>query len=136
MSFVFKKLNTKHVTQRDMILFGQPYDKEKYLGGVRRFTDFSYDDYEALLNLGVIDPDDCQNQAPSVFAIAGFLRDHPNFCAHGYAVSPDRDDYRVSLEGVECNGEYSLEDVWDMCSVFLYPDELIISPGLIRCWFD
>ena len=129
-------LNTKNVNQRDMILFNQPYDDGQYLGGIRRFRELSKEDYDGLLSLGVIDPMDRQNDAPPINEIMAFIEEHPNFYAHGYAVSPKRDDYRVSLEGVECDGEYSLEDVIDFFRVFRYPDEYDVMDGKIYCWYD
>lgn len=130
------ELNKKNVNQRDLILFDEPYTEEHYCGGCRRFDGVNYDDCVELLNLGVIDPEDQQNEAPPVEDIVKFLKNHPNFKAHGYAISPKRDDYRVSFEGVECGKHYTLEDVWDFFELFTYPDELSVGRDGMRCWFD
>lgn len=130
------KLNTKNVNQRDLVLFGEAYDESRYCGGIRRFEGVSYADCQELLNLTVIDPKGRQNNAPTAEEIVGFLKDHPGFTAHGYAVSPKRDDYRVSFEGVECGEGYDLQDVWDFFDVFPYPDEYSVTPEGICCWYD
>lgn len=129
-------LNKANVHQRDLVLFHEPYDESKYPGGVRRYDGISYADCKELYDLKVLDPEERQNAAPSVREIVEFLKRHPNFRAHGYAVSPKRNDYRVSIEGVECGSGYDLEDVWDFFRVFEYPDELSVTEEGMRCWFD
>ena len=130
------KLKTENVNQRDLVLFSEPFVDDCYVGGIRRFEGVSYDDCQELYRLCVLDPTDRQNSAPCVKDIVEFLRAHPNFRAHGYAVSPKREDYRVSFEGVSCNKNYTLEDVWDFFDLFTYPDELRIDKDGIYCWFD
>ena len=130
-------LNKQKVNDRDMILFNELYDEQKYsMGGIRKIESILFEDYVDLLRVGAIDPYDRQNDAPCADEIMKFVWAHPNFYAFGYAVSPQRDDYRVSIEGVACTEEYSLQDVWDFFEVFPYPDELTIQKGLLRCWYD
>ena len=130
------ELNREHVDQRDLIIFNEPYNSEKYLGGIRRFHELGADEIEELLGLGVLDLEDAQNRAPTAGEIFEFVREHPNFYAHGYTVSPERDDYRVTFEGVECTDAYTWEDMWAFHRVFAYPDELEITPEHVRCWYD
>lgn len=122
--------------QRDQIVFGENYNSEKYMGGIRRFDYLNAEDLNKLLNLGLADPDEQQNEAPTTKEISNFLNNHQNFWAHGYVVSPERDDYRVSLEGVECGSDYDLSDVQDFFSLFKYPDEVIVEKTGMYCWFD
>ena len=124
------------VNHRDMILFDELYDEEKYFGGIRSFDGVNYDDFRELLSSNLIDPEDAQNYAPTAGEIGEFLREHPNFTAHGYAVSPMRDDYRISFEGVSCELEYSKEDMLDFVNLFRLADEFTIEPGSLYCWFD
>lgn len=131
------KLNLHKTNERDRILFNELYDEKKYsMGGIRRIESISFEDYVDLLWIGAIDPKDRQNSAPTAEEIMKFVGAHPNFYAFGYAVSPLRDDCRVSIEGVACTEEYSLQDVWDFFDVFPYPDELTVQEGLLRCWYD
>lgn len=129
-------LNREHVNQRDLVLFGEPYNKSKYMGGCRRFEYADADDLQELFNLNVISEEDQQNEAPTAGAILEFLKKHRNFWAHGYAISPERGDYRVSLEGVECGEDYDLSDIQDFFSLFKYPDELQVEASGVYCWYD
>lgn len=131
-----RNLDRGCIDERDYVLFHEDYRPDKYSGGIRRFEDLSYRDYEELLYLNVIDPDDRQNLAPTAKEIAEFLRSHPDFRAHGYAVSPERGDYRVSLEGVCCTEEYSLQDVIDFFELFKDPDEIKVEKNCLSCWYD
>ena len=130
------KLDTGNAKQRDLILFGEPYDEAKYLGGIRCFEEVTAEDIEELLHLNVIDPEETQDNSPSTTEILEFLQRHPNFTAHGYAVSRDRGDYSVTLEGVACAGPYDMEDVWDFCSWFKFADEFEIAEYGMYCWYD
>ena len=132
----FYDLNKDHADQRDLVLFHEPYDESKYGGGVRDFDGLTYRGCQQLLELHVIDPGETQNDSPSVGEIAEFLKKHPNFTAHGYAVSRERDDYRVSFEGVECGEGYTLSDVQDFFSLFKYPDSLTVDEHGMYCWYD
>ena len=129
-------LNTGNVNQRDLILFSEPYDEKNYHGGIRRFESLSWLDLEELFRLNVVDGEDRQNCSPSVQEVREFMKEHPIFKAHGYAVSPKRDDYRVSIEGVQCGSGFDLDDVVAFFTVFHDPDELSVDRDGIYCWFD
>jgi hypothetical protein len=55
---------------------------------------------EKLVDEKFIDPNGCQNRSPSTMEFLNFVRSHPSAKVHGYAVSPYRDDYRFSIEGL------------------------------------
>ncbi len=84
--------------RRDEIIFGE-YDEKKYLGGIRNFH-CPRETIIGLLNEGFIDPDECQNYSPFVKDFLEYTKDLNNVEFECYAVSPKRDDYRVSIEGV------------------------------------
>lgn len=60
--------------KRDQIIFGEPYNKNKYPGGCRSFDELTLDQIEKLDNLGILNLDECQNEAPSVGEMIDFLR--------------------------------------------------------------
>ena len=122
--------------QRDRILFGERYESKKYSGGIRYFDDLDYDRLKTLLDQKLADLEEQHNCAPEIGEIAEFLDKHKNFTAHGYAVSPERDDFRVSLEGVECGDEYSKQDMLDFVELFRFADEFSIDDTGMYCWFD
>ena len=129
-------LNRSNANSRDLILFDEPYDEEKYSGGIRSFDHMTYRDYCNLVRLNVIEESDRQNLAPEASKIARFLKMHPQFRAHGYAVSKKRVDYRVSIEGVSLVGDYTMQDVEDFLKLFKEADEIQIDPIGLYCWFD
>lgn len=73
---------------------------ETFTGGAGFFGPVDAAGLAALLDGKWLDPDDRQNAAPSAWDIFQFVCDHPGTYAQGYAVTPDREDYRVSLETV------------------------------------
>ena len=88
------------VKRRDEIIFGN-YDESRYmLGGCVRF-DAPAEKIKQLANEGFIDPQENQNASPTteefINAVSGY-EDWVEFEA--YAISPDRDDYRITIEGV------------------------------------
>lgn len=94
-----KNMN-KNVLLRDQIL--APYFTDKtYLGGVRSFAKLSSKIAQELLTHKFADPEDRQNDSPTFIEFVEFMCGHPEFKAHGYAVSKERPDYRITIEGLE-----------------------------------
>ncbi len=95
MDFVFNK----DIEKRDRIIFGK-YRPEEYYGGIRRFENLGIERLEYLFKNRFIDPEDCQNLAPSAQEFLDFMRKYPFWEAHGYVVEAKRPDYRISIEGI------------------------------------
>lgn len=84
---------------RDKILFGG-YEPSKYYGGIRR-TNASATTVRELYDLGFIDPYDSQNDSPTAIEFLNVIEgDDDNVMFEVYAVSPDREDYRITIEGI------------------------------------
>ena len=123
--------------RRDMLLFGETYDEKKYFGGVRRFDSLDVQTASKLLNNGFVDPDENQNGSPTASEIIDFCLEYPdNWTIHGYAVSPKRDDCRVTFEGVASNAELSIEEITDFVTLFRFADEFSIGDNGAWCWYD
>ena len=91
---------------------------------------------EELVARNFIDLEEQQNDAPTVREILEFMRKHPTFTAHGYAIDKSRDDYRVSIEGVMAT-DFSVEkDLFAFIELFRFADEFDVSPEQLYCWFD
>ena len=97
----------KDYVMRDEIIFGS-YDKEKYLGGIRRTT-VPYSVMRTLFKLGFVDANESQNNSPTT---QEFLELASRVCGKRnddetsiefeiYTVSPNRDDYRITIEGMD-----------------------------------
>jgi len=106
------------------------------LGGIERFTGLDIGRLDALISLGHADPAERHNLAPSIWAFRDFLAAHPRFTAHGYTVSPDRPDYRMSLEGVELLGEPTDIELIAFNKNFIDADDKIVSHSRLYCWYD
>lgn len=98
----------KNVELRDKIIFGK-YEPEKYSGGHRPFR-CSYETMKALVDNNFIEPDECQNYSPYTKDFMDILDgiDGVEFIA--YAISPDRSDYRVTIEGADVDIEENDHD--------------------------
>jgi len=70
-------------------------------GGVAHFDGLDATGLAVLLEERFVDPDDRQNASPTVWEIFRFLCSHPTVRAAGYVVSPDREDYRTSIEAIK-----------------------------------
>ena len=77
------------------------------------------------------------NECPGVTEIfLPFLRRNPTFTAHGYVISEERDDTRVTIEGLEKDGTLTKEELIDFAMTFRYADEFELSDDYARCWYD
>ena len=129
------KLN-KDIKRRDELIFGK-YSPEGYLGGIKRFGGLTLDKLETLLKEKFADPDEAQNASPTIAEFRDFLLDYPSYTAHGYAVSDDRSDYRVTIEGVGKTGGYdSAEELEAFISMFRCADEFMADRDGMFCWYD
>ncbi|MGG1516380.1 hypothetical protein ABE504_13255 [Paenibacillus oryzisoli] len=80
-------------------------DWEDKMNRVIKFEPCQVDILESLVNQKFINPQDRQNNSPTVKEILEFMRKHPALFVYGYAVSPKRRDFRISLEGLAVNQE-------------------------------
>ena len=126
----------KDVQKRDTIIFGA-YEPAKYTGGLRLFTALDVNTLGKHIDEGFADPRERQNEAPSIKRIYSFMRQYPEYRAHGYAVEAERPDYRISLEGVEKQGGYAdRKELSDFCRLFGNADEFNADAAEMYCWFD
>lgn len=95
-----KKLTDK-ANERDRIIWGEDFDEDEYSGGTRHFTDISVETAQLLIDRGYLDPEDRQNCSPTAQEIIDFINcstDSRDWWLSGYAVSPARDDFRVTID--------------------------------------
>jgi len=67
-----------------------------------------------------------------------FMYEHPGkFCVDGYIVSPERFDYRVSIDAIHSilGTEYDEKDKYDFILMFRNADFFEINNGLYA-WYD
>lgn len=124
-------------SERDNIL--SKFFSRSYSGGIRSFSNVDVDTVKKLFELNFIDPNESQNSSPTTKEIFDFMVDWPECTVHGYAVSKDRRDYRVSFEGIECDDPELLSDadfMRDFTNLFRNADSFDLTKTRAYCWFD
>ena len=87
---------------RDEIIFGEPFNRKEYFGGVRQFEKLTADQIDQLEKNDIINYGDKQNDAPTAREIINFVKKYPDeVTALGYVVSPYRKDFRITFTGVD-----------------------------------
>ena len=129
-------LNTD-IKRRDELIFKDGFQFERYsCGGIRYFKDLTLDTLKSLKRENFLDASDAQNSSPTIQEFMEFMDEHPGFTAHGYAVIDSRSDYRVSIEGLEKDGDISRDDLVDFVDMNRWADKLNVSDNWLRCWYD
>lgn len=90
-----------------------------------------------LLKEKLIDPEENQNGSPTTKEFFDFMKKYPQFLALGYVISKDRDDARISIEGIENDG--SAVDAGTMQAFieeYRFADEFICRGNQLYAWWD
>lgn len=107
-----------------------------YAAGIIPFEWLALEDLETLFEGKFIDPEDRQNEAPTAGEFLEFMRKHPHVFAHGYAASPERSDYRITIEGLMAHKAYLTPQAFEEFIIFCrHADELELGDHL-RSWWD
>ena len=94
-------LTKKQIKERDGIIFGDVLpDWAKREGDVIHFQNLNAEELQQLVDKKYIELDENQNDSPSTEEFLDFMKKYPATTTHGYVVAPDRDDARVTLEGL------------------------------------
>jgi len=120
-------------SERDEIL-GIP--SSYALGGIEKFSGLDIGRLDALMSAGHADPLERQNDAPSTAEFRNFLAANPRFTVHGYVVSPDRHDYRLSIEGAQLDMDPTPQERAAFVAMFSFADEFVATDDRLYCWYD
>lgn len=126
----------RNAEQRDKLL-GLPceWSAGRGAGGIRRFDFIDIRTLRELIESKYIDPLDNHNNSPRVEEIFEFMSKYPVVRAQGYAVSPFRSDYRVSLDTLSVPKRFvprSLkQEFFSFCAT---ADEITAKPRLYAWW--
>ncbi len=132
------KLN-RDIARRDKLIFGG-YDQSKYCGGVRRF-ECNVDLMNQLIKEGFADPDECQNDSPFIKDFMDTVDGDESVRFECYAVDVNRDDCRVTIEGIRA---YIPDTDYDRINLYVeqfrYADEFTFEHQgdcfYLRAWWD
>ena len=127
-------LNTD-ANARDQILFGEDFDKSKYIGGIRPFENLPTATMKQLLELNFATEEDVQNNMPCIKELMEYAATHENVTFNGYAVSPKRDDYRISIEAI-MQDFTTVKDRDDFTEMFRLADEFKVYETQGYAWYD
>lgn len=107
----YRNFLSKQAKERDKIIFGK-YDPNAYMGGIRNFENLSAATLRKLVDLGFADPEDKQNDAPTLGELLDFAEYYgpESYVFGGYVVSPKRSDCRVSINSIEFIAEHFDDD--------------------------
>ena len=95
------------------------------------FEGLSAETLATLVEEGFADPDDTQNNSPSIGEFLEYMQAHPKVTAHGYIVGKERSDARVSIEGLH-SGTADAEEQIEFLEWNRGADEL----NRHRSWWD
>ena len=115
-------------TKRNNIIWGS--DDGPTGNDIKSFETMDPTTLRELVELGFADPDDTQNYSPSIAEFLELSEIFPGMEFIGYAVSPDRADCRVSVEGFRAPFSYGLVNRTHGA------DEFDVSADEIRAWWD
>lgn len=125
---------TLSAEMRDQIIFGEPIDWGQRPNGIEHFSNLDIATLKQLNDLGYLNLKLRQNDSPTIGQFMEFMKEYPAVKCHGYVVSPFRNDYRVSIEGLECYTD--LSDIQDDFEQFNNADEFEASDERLYCWYD
>lgn len=127
------KLNTDS-NARDIIIDENSSMEHCYLGGVKHFSDLNAETLRRLVTEKFANPEDRQNNSPELGEFLEFGESHEGCLFHGYVVSIDRGDYRVTIDSVSIPAQYS-DDI-DRLEWKKTADDVSERSGYIELWWD
>ena len=96
-----KELN-KDFKKRDSILnIKSNWSDHDRMGGIRSFEMINLETLKKLRDNNFLYLEDQQNDSPSIEEFISTLEKYPSATVSGYAVSPYRPDYRISIDSIE-----------------------------------
>lgn len=127
--------------RREQLIFNRIYDPKNYGGdglGLAYFSGVPVALVRQLVTEGLLDPQYCHNESPSVEEMLEFCHgaDEAIWFFHGFTVGPQRIDCRVTLEEFESSIAPTPERIEEFLR-FNHRGEIKVSEtGGCWCWYD
>ena len=129
-----KKLNDD-IETRDKIIYGKYKSAPYKFTGYRSFSGMEADVLTDLLDNNFADPDETCGYSPTIYEIREFLRDYPDYTAHGYSADNKDGNYGIVICGVEKGSPSdSSDELHDYMRLFGNADEF--DETNMRCCYD
>lgn len=112
------------------------WDKEENSDDIAEFEDLDYLSLQELINAKFINPASRQNASPLFGDFLDFLSRYPSVKTFGYAVSPNREDYRIALTGLTVDGQDVSKDLRACFAKFAKTADEIDLTDDLYCWWD
>jgi hypothetical protein len=125
-------LNKDH-QRRDEIIDSK---SKKYIAGIKKFDNLDLQKLELLIKENFLSLSDKPNYGPKAEDFYKFVKSNPDFKVSGYAVSPEREDYRISLNGVELKRSPTKEEVIDFVNLFRLASSFKCNSKTCSAYFD
>lgn len=110
-------------------------DAKNFFGGCARFVGMTYTTLKTLVDKGYADPADNTNGSTTLGEYLEFMKEHPRFKAHGYVISNDRDDRRITVEGLEAES-VTIKEMVAFTDLDRMADEFEATQSYCRSWWD
>jgi hypothetical protein len=126
---------------KEQVVFGEQVDWSNQDRDVKKFSAIDTEAVEQLVDSGDINAEAAPNNSPKMKAFLDFMQradEHPErrVTARGYVVSPERDDTRVTLTGLDIRGNIPDRLRHAFIEKFEQADMLVKKSGHLRCWYD
>jgi hypothetical protein len=129
--------HNRNYRQRDAFLgITVNWENEDDHGGITSFDHIDVDMLSKLLSEKFINPNDRQNESPYIYQFFDFMKRYPATRAFGYAVSPLREDYRISIEGLFVAPDDVTAELRDAFGEFCANADEIETGAMLRGWWD
>ena len=109
---------------------------ERFFGGCETINHLTLKQLEQLIEEDFIELEECQNDSPTINDFYNLMKQHPEVCAHGYAVEVKRRDYRITLEGLRYTGLVSPQLAAAFTKLCRHADEFELDENYLYSWWD
>lgn len=103
------------------------------IGGTEKFGGLSYERIERLISEGFL----TIREHETYTRFIKFMKSHPTFRAYGYAVSSERSDSRIVIQGIESLFvKVDEKTIQDFKNTFYDADKLTAENNRYICFYD
>jgi len=104
----------------------------------KRFENLSIKTTKTLVAEKFLHPEENQNGSPTTLEFIEFMEKYPEVKSHGFVLSTERTgcEYGIVLEGLQYNGEVSIELLLDFIYLCRYADVFEVDKFGLYSWWD